>query len=164
MELVDSILAFAAVPVAQSIEAKTLVPATEKATREAGFQWPVLFSAAAHARHVAVGPAAETMLCDAAGREWDVLWTLKIAVKTVPENTTAFRFVFGGVTEEGGPRRSHRCDLIGLLVMQDDEPNIFLVTPEEALGEDVGSLICRYGRLLADSDGEEVEDLGDEGF
>jgi hypothetical protein len=47
--------------------------------REAGFRWPVALTAAAWARCVAVPP---NVLCqDEAGRLWDVLTMLRIAIR-----------------------------------------------------------------------------------
>ncbi|HLT83486.1 MAG TPA: DUF6573 family protein [Phototrophicaceae bacterium] len=61
--------------------------------REAGFVWPVAYTAAAHAATI-TWDTANGALQDETGRAWDVLWMAKFAVRAVAD-LRADRVPFG---------------------------------------------------------------------
>lgn len=66
---------------AQAIEDGELVDVSETA-REAGITYPVALTRALWEKLVALTPAARRALNDESGRLWDVIWMLRVAIKT----------------------------------------------------------------------------------
>jgi len=79
---------------AQAIEDGVLVDVTETA-RECGFKYPVALTARAWAEVVVPPEKARTAGQSEAGRLWDLLWMLLVAIKTSPggQNTLLYDLI-----------------------------------------------------------------------
>ena len=151
-ELPLTTLALCEIPLAESVAAGTLVAADPAAGKESGVRWPIYFTRAAWDRHVALTPAAVTMLCDERGRLWDCVWSFSRAARRF--YGAMLRFAFAGVVDKP---RSQRCVLYAVVVVQDEAPHVLLITAEEAVGPEAGDAINRYARLLGLDENDEVE-------
>lgn len=74
---------------ADAIRDGVLIDVSE-AAREAGFKYPVALTAAVWARCVAVPPGVACQ--DVAGRLWDVLWMLHLAIRGQSGDSAEVRF------------------------------------------------------------------------
>jgi len=65
---------------AQALEDGVLVELDPKLAKEAGIKFPVAVTAAVFARCIELTPKAEEACNDVAGRTWDVVWMLRLAL------------------------------------------------------------------------------------
>lgn len=113
---------------AQAIEDGVLVDVTGKESREAGFKYPISMTRSAYETCVALTPAAKRAGNDIAGRLWDVMWMLKLAVRS-GRGGQEIRFSVMCCTTS---KRPSRVDLKALCGPGDDmEPVITIMLPDE---------------------------------
>jgi hypothetical protein len=113
---------------ADAIRDGVLIDVTE-AARGAGFKFPVALTAAAWARCVAVPPG---VVCqDEAGRLWDVLWLLHLAIRGQSGGGAEVRFA----VHVRNDNRERTPPLVGLKALcgPDDDgwPCVTVMLPDE---------------------------------
>ena len=113
---------------AEAIKDGELIDVTETA-KEAGFRYPVAITRNLWYSHVEPNEKAKSYGQDVQGRLWDVLWMLRVAIRTRVGEHINYQVIF-----QNGPgnRNRHTVTLWSICGPGDDrEPVITIMLPED---------------------------------
>ncbi len=113
----------------QALADGVLVALDPKLCKEAGFKYHVAVTRRVFDTCVDLTDMAKEMCNDIAGRQWDVLWMLRDAVKRQRESTTEMLFEFYCVINRRRPQKVRLKSVCG--PADDGSPCITIMYPDE---------------------------------
>jgi hypothetical protein len=100
-----------------------------KTAQEAGIRFPVLITRAAYDAYVTVPPGVDGQ--DEAGRLWDVVWMLRFAIHKAAPGQDRLPFALYVRNDSHGPRLVKLVAACGPLDLNDPQPAITVMMPDE---------------------------------
>ena len=100
-----------------------------KTAGEAGIRFPVFITRAVYDAYVTVPPDVTGQ--DEAGRLWDVVWMLRFAIRKAASGQSRLPFALYVRNDNRAPRLVKLVALCGALDMDDPQPAITVMMPDE---------------------------------
>jgi hypothetical protein len=100
-----------------------------KVAKEAGIRFPVFLTRAVHDSFVAVPPGVTGQ--DEAGRLWDIVWLLRFAIRKAQPGQARLPFALYVRNDNKAPRLIKLVAMCGALDIDDPQPAITIMLPEE---------------------------------
>jgi hypothetical protein len=96
---------------------------------EAGIRFPVFLTRAVFEAYVTVPPGVSGQ--DEAGRLWDVVWMLRFAIRKAAQGQSRLPFALYVRNDNRAPRLVKLIAMCGALDMDDPQPAITVMLPDE---------------------------------
>ena len=100
-----------------------------KTAQEAGIKFPVFITRTAFDAYVTVPPNVTGQ--DEAGRLWDVVWMLRFAIRKAVQGQSRLPFALYVRNDNRAPRLVKLVAMCGALDMDDPQPAIMVMMPDE---------------------------------
>ena len=113
---------------AQAVEDGMQVEVT-KTGEEAGIRFPVFLTRAVFEQFVTVPPGVTGQ--DEAGRLWDIVWMLRFAIRKASDGETRLPFTLYVRNDNRSPRLVKLIATCGALDIDDPQPAITVMLPDE---------------------------------
>jgi hypothetical protein len=100
-----------------------------KTAQEAGIHFPVFITRTAFDAYVTVPPNVSGQ--DEAGRLWDVVWMLRFAIRKAAQGQSRLPFALYVRNDNRAPRLVKLVAMCGALDIDDPQPSITIMLPDE---------------------------------